>query len=113
MTVGRRRFFADLSVNIKILAAIGVAVLVAITVGIVGLLALSSASASAQVISFNNVASIKAVGDIQSSTSQARLDLANHAISTDTATMDKYQLSALTPKYKPPLPPRKPALRPA
>jgi methyl-accepting chemotaxis protein len=87
---GRRHFFADLSVNIKILVAIGVAAVVALVVGLVGLSALGKASSSAGLIYSSNVASVKAVGEVGAAVTQARLDLANHAISQDAATMAKY-----------------------
>jgi methyl-accepting chemotaxis protein len=89
--VQARRFFADLSVNVKILTAVSIAVLVAIIVGTVGLRALSTASGSAQLIYFSNVASIKAVSDVKSAMAQTRVDIANHAISTDNATRAKYE----------------------
>jgi methyl-accepting chemotaxis protein len=85
-----RRFFADLKVNVKILTAISLAVLVAITVGVVGLAALSAASASAQAIYSSNT-SVKAVGDVEASMKQARIDVANQAISLDAATTAKYE----------------------
>ena len=89
--VQTRHFFADLKVNVKILTAVSIAVLVAIIVGIVGLRSLSSASAAAQQISSSNVASIRAVGDINAAMTRARMDVANQAISTDNPTMDKYE----------------------
>jgi methyl-accepting chemotaxis protein len=73
-----RRSFADWSVNVKIVAAIGVAVLIAVVVGIVALRALSAASTSAQLIYTSNLASVKAVGEIKSAMATVRLDLANH-----------------------------------
>ncbi len=85
-----RRSFADLGVNIKIVTAIGVAILVAVAVGLLALQALSSASASAQRIYSSNVASVKALGDLDAAMAQTSLDLANHAISQDEATMAKY-----------------------
>ncbi|MGX6600990.1 MCP four helix bundle domain-containing protein [Micromonosporaceae bacterium Da 78-11] len=85
-----RRTFADLSVNIKILAAVSIAVLAAVVVGIVGLRALSAASASADLIYSSNVASIKAVGQIEMTVRQARLDAANQALSQDAAGVTKY-----------------------
>jgi methyl-accepting chemotaxis protein len=90
--VQARHFFADLKVNIKILTAVSIAVLVAITVGIVGLMALSTSSDSAQHIYSSNT-SVKAMGDIKAAMAQARVDLANHAISTDAATAAKYEQS--------------------
>jgi methyl-accepting chemotaxis protein len=89
--VQARRSFADLKVNVKILTAVSTAVLVAIIVGIVGLRALSTASGSAQVISSSNVASIKAVGDIKAAMAQARVDVANQAISLDAATTARFE----------------------
>ena len=86
----KRHFFADLSVNAKILTGITIAVLVAIAVGITGLRALSGASASAQHIYRENVAGVQAVGAINAAMLQARVDLANHAISTEAATLTKY-----------------------
>jgi methyl-accepting chemotaxis protein len=87
---GLRRFLADLSVNSKILTTIGIAVLVGIIVGLVGLRALSVASGSAQSIYSSNT-SVKAVGDITAAMTQARVDLANQAISLDAATTLKYE----------------------
>jgi methyl-accepting chemotaxis protein len=86
----KRRFFADLSVNTKILTGITVAVLVSVALGITGLLALSSTSASAQQIYVRNVANVGAVGDIKAAMTQARVDLANQAVSTDAAARAKY-----------------------
>jgi methyl-accepting chemotaxis protein len=82
--------FADLGVNTKILTAITVAVLVALAVGIAGLSALSAASASAQQIYASNVKNVAAVGVIKSTMLQARVDVANHVISTKDATRTKY-----------------------
>jgi len=92
----KRSFFADLSVNTKILAAITVAVLVAIAVGITGLYALSGANASAQHIYQENVAGVEEVGTITTTIVQARVDLANHAISTEATTRAKYAESFAT-----------------
>jgi methyl-accepting chemotaxis protein len=87
---GRRQGFADLSVKIKILAAIGVAVAATLMVGFVGLKALSSASSSAQLIYNSNVTSIKAVGLIDTAIRQARLDMVNQALSIDEASTAKF-----------------------
>ena len=83
--------FADLGVNVKIQAAVGVAVVLAVVVGAVGLVALSQASSAAQGIYRSNVASIGAIGDIRAAMTSTRLDLANQAISQDTATVTKYE----------------------
>jgi methyl-accepting chemotaxis protein len=89
----RRNGFADLSVKTKILVAAGVGVVAAIVVGFVGLNALGSASNSAQLIYNSNVASIKAVAQIDAAIRQARIDVANQAISQDPATNAKFAKS--------------------
>jgi methyl-accepting chemotaxis protein len=87
---GRRRSFADLSVNVKIIAAVVAAALVALTVGLLGLSALAGASDSAQHIYTSNVASIKAVGQVKAVVLQARVDTANQALSVDDASTKKF-----------------------
>jgi methyl-accepting chemotaxis protein len=89
-TSGRRRSFADLSVNVKIIAAVAAAALVALTVGLIGLSALAGASDSAQHIYTTNVASIKAVGQVKAVVLQARVDTANQALSVDAASTKKF-----------------------
>jgi methyl-accepting chemotaxis protein len=86
----RRPSFADLSVSVKVLAAVGTAALVALTIGILGLLSLRDASNSAQLIYRSNVASIKAVGQLRAVVLQARVDTANQALSVDAPTTKKY-----------------------
>src|SRR3954468_2496511 len=78
--------FADLSVNIKIISAIALAVVVAVVVGIVGLAGLSSAKKSADGIADDNVPSVNSVGLIDAVVAQGQMDLANAALSVDAAT---------------------------
>ncbi|WP_250008617.1 methyl-accepting chemotaxis protein [Actinoplanes sp. M2I2] len=85
-----RRSFDDLGVSVKVLAAVSAAALVALVVGIMGLVALGNASDSAQVIYTSNVSGVKAVGQIRSEVSETRLDTAFHAISRTDAQMQKY-----------------------
>jgi len=85
-----RRSFADLGVNVKVLAAVSVAALVALLVGINGIRSLSEASTIAQHIYHDNLSSVKAVGDIQTAVTQARTDLANQALSPDAASIAKF-----------------------
>ncbi|MCO8274240.1 methyl-accepting chemotaxis protein [Actinoplanes sp. TRM 88003] len=85
-----RRSFDDLGVSVKVLSAVAVAALVALIVGIMGLIALQNASASAQLIYESNVSSIKAVGQIRSEVSEVRLDTANQALSTSDAAVQKF-----------------------
>ena len=86
----RRFSFADLSVNAKILAAVGIAALVALVVGVAGLVSLGKASSSAQLIYNSNVASIEAAGQIKAAVTQARVDLANQALSVNAASLKKF-----------------------
>jgi methyl-accepting chemotaxis protein len=84
----RGRFsLADLPVSTKILAAVAVAGIVALAVGLTGLVALSRSSSSAQRIYSGNVESVSALGDLRAAMLQARLDLTLHFIVQDTATM--------------------------
>jgi methyl-accepting chemotaxis protein len=89
-TRNRRPSFADLSVSVKVLAAVATAALVALIVGIHGLTSLSEASRSAQLIYRGNVTSIKAVGQLRGVVLQARVDTANQALSVDAASTKKF-----------------------
>jgi methyl-accepting chemotaxis protein len=86
----RRRSFADLSVNLKILGAVAIGVLVAVAIGLIGLRALSSVSATAQHIYHGNVTSIEAVGAVDAAMTQVRLDVANQAVSADREDTARY-----------------------
>ena len=82
----RGRFsFADLRVNTKILVAVAVAGVVALAVGVTGLVALSRASSSAQKIYSGNLASVAALGDVRADMLQARLDATSHFVAPDKA----------------------------
>jgi len=85
-----RRTLADLSVNVKILAAVAIAGLVALLIGVLGLSALGDASGSAQRIYRSNLASVKAIGVLDKTVVQARLDTAFQLISQDAAGIQKY-----------------------
>ena len=89
-TQARRSVFADLSVNVKILAAVGLAAMVALVVGVTGLLALSRASSSADLIYSSNVTSINDVGQIKAVVAQAQVHVANQALSPDAASVTKF-----------------------
>ncbi|MBM2616047.1 methyl-accepting chemotaxis protein [Actinoplanes sp. LDG1-06] len=89
-TAGGRRTFDDLSVKVKVLAAVGAAALVALVVGIMGLSSLNKASAAAQQIYVSNVAGVKAIGEIRTSISSTRNDLAQQALSIDAAGTQKF-----------------------
>lgn len=64
---------------------------VALLVGIMGLKSLGTASDSAQEIYTDNVASMRAVGQIRAMITEARLDAANQALSTDAASVEKFE----------------------
>src|SRR4051812_49749865 len=83
--------WADLSVRVKIIAAVLVAALVALLVGVLGLSALSDASRSAQQIYSSNVASVSAIGSLNAAIRQTRLDTASQALSQDAPTITKYE----------------------
>ena len=86
----RRAPFGDLSVSVKVIAAVVTAAVVALIVGVVGLVSLAKTSNSAQLIYRSNVASIRAVGQLKSVVTQARVDLANQALSADDASTKKF-----------------------
>jgi methyl-accepting chemotaxis protein len=81
---------ADLSVRTKVIAAVLVAALVALIVGVAGLISLSAASDSAQNIYRSNVSSIRAVGSLKAVVAQARVDVSNQALSTTAAAGKKF-----------------------
>jgi methyl-accepting chemotaxis protein len=86
----RRASFADLSVNVKVLLAVTTAAVVALAVGLTGLVSLSKASDSAQLIYKSNVASVKSVGQIRYWATQTRSDAANQALSPTAATTQQF-----------------------
>ncbi|MFI1988541.1 methyl-accepting chemotaxis protein [Actinoplanes sp. NPDC020271] len=86
-----KRFWADLSVNIKVMTAIAVAAVVALVIGVMGLRSLGEASASANRIYEDNVTSSVALGEAQNAMTQSRLDLTNQAVYTDAASEMKYE----------------------
>ncbi len=82
---------AVLGVRGKILVTASIGLLVAVVVGIVGLVSLARASDSANRIYTSNVASVSVLGDVRAAVAQARVDAAQHAISQDVATMAKFE----------------------
>ncbi|WP_308201171.1 Tar ligand binding domain-containing protein [Paractinoplanes maris] len=87
----RSRFaLADLPVSTKVLASVSVAGLVAVVVGLSGLLALSSATKATERL-YGNVDATGAVGELNAAMLQSRLTLGNHAVSRDQATKAKYE----------------------
>ncbi|MET0415195.1 MAG: methyl-accepting chemotaxis protein, partial [Actinoplanes sp.] len=74
----------------KVLAAVAAAALVALAVGIIGLVSLGGASDSAQLIYTSNVSGVKMVGQLRVVVAQARVDTANQALSVDDALSQKF-----------------------
>ncbi|WP_030443390.1 methyl-accepting chemotaxis protein [Actinoplanes subtropicus] len=96
-TAARQGFsITDLPVNVKILAAVGIAGMVALVVGISGLTALGSASSSAQRIYARNVGNVAAVGSIKAAFLQVRVDVTLHAATTDPAAKAKIKATFAT-----------------
>ncbi|GAA3260253.1 methyl-accepting chemotaxis protein [Dactylosporangium siamense] len=86
----------DLSVNVRIVAAVLVAVLVALVNGVLAVSALGDASKAAQQIYTSNVMSTSAVGKIRATATLARVDLANHAAAVGNPTAQAQFVKAFT-----------------
>jgi methyl-accepting chemotaxis protein len=82
---------SNLSVNVKVLAAVGLAALVAIVVGVTGLIGLQKTSDAAELIARSNVASIKALGQLRAAAAQTQADLANQALAPDPNVAQGYE----------------------
>jgi methyl-accepting chemotaxis protein len=104
----RRRSFADLSVNVKILIAVCIAVAVGILVGVLSLNALSRASDSAQVLYRSNVASLTAIGQVDATLSEGRLAIANHSINSRRASSSPWAIPTRSRSGRPSATPRSP-----
>ena len=87
---GIRSVVRDLSVRTKILLTVALAGVVALIIGISGIIAVNQSSASADDL-YGNVDATGAVGELEAAMLQARLNLANHAISQDKSSMDEYE----------------------
>jgi methyl-accepting chemotaxis protein len=90
-----RRRLGALSVNVKIISALTVALLVAVVVGVMGLRALSDTNQGTQKLYTSNVASVTAIGQLRTALFMTRNDVAQQAISQDAAHMAEYR-SAVT-----------------
>ncbi|WP_203880392.1 MCP four helix bundle domain-containing protein, partial [Planobispora takensis] len=81
----KRSVLRDLGIRTKILASIIVAVLAAGMIGALGITALSSSNDNAQAMYATNFAGLDEAANLRRLFIQLRLDVANHAISTDPA----------------------------
>jgi methyl-accepting chemotaxis protein len=86
---GPARRWADRSVKVKVLVAVGVAAVVACTIGVVGLRALDSAAQTSQDIYDNNVTSVVAVGLMIDDVQQMRIASRNAILAADPAATTK------------------------
>ncbi|SDN82548.1 methyl-accepting chemotaxis protein [Klenkia soli] len=77
------RWWGDRSVTVKVLAAVGVASLVAGTIGVLGLRALDSAADTSQSIYENNVTSVVAIGAMIDDVQQLRVASRNAILAAD------------------------------
>ncbi|GAA4622118.1 methyl-accepting chemotaxis protein [Cellulomonas oligotrophica] len=88
---GRTRRFrvADVSVNVKILTAVGVAAVVALVVGLLGLSGLADSSASTRAMYDTSLAAVRTAEELDGAMTKLRLAVANQALSQDQAGIDK------------------------
>ncbi|NHC46709.1 methyl-accepting chemotaxis protein [Motilibacter aurantiacus] len=93
--VGSRGGWArGLSVRTKILAAVTVAVLAGCVVGTLGIRGLAATNTEAQALYTENFAGLDQAAKMRRLMVQERLDVVNHGISFDQATMDTYEAAA-------------------
>jgi methyl-accepting chemotaxis protein len=82
---------ADLGVNVKILSAVTIAAVVALLVGVLGLLGLSRSNTAADDLYTNGFTGLQDVSDMRAATIQMRTDVASQALSQTDALMDQYE----------------------
>ncbi|SDZ47116.1 methyl-accepting chemotaxis protein [Micromonospora pattaloongensis] len=86
----RRRPFADLSVSVKILSAVGLGAFVAIVVAATGMVGLGRTSATADLISKRSVAAVASVGQLRTAVAQADATIANSALAPSDAASEYF-----------------------
>ncbi|MGN6688329.1 MAG: MCP four helix bundle domain-containing protein, partial [Actinomycetales bacterium] len=82
--------FGNAKVSAKILAAVIIAAVAALVVGVLGISALGQVSTKAQDIYAQGLQPLKALEELKQAALQTRLDLLNHAVSSDASHMAKY-----------------------
>ncbi|NAZ81693.1 HAMP domain-containing protein [Kineococcus sp. R8] len=87
----RRRSFRDLGVQSKILAAIVLAAVVSVTVGVVGIQALGASDRAAASMYSDSFVGLDQASKLRRLTIQMRLDVANHAIANSPERMATYE----------------------
>src|SRR4051812_38345535 len=85
-----RALLLDRGVNAKIVTAVAIAALVAGAVGIMGIRALGATNTATVAMYEQNFQSLDQAAKMRRLFYQLRLDVANHAISADRASKDKY-----------------------
>ncbi len=88
---GARARLDGLSVNVKIVSALVVALLVAVIVGVTGIRALQSTNTATQNLYRENIAGVAAIGLVRGAIFTTRVDAANQVISTDDEHRTKYE----------------------
>jgi methyl-accepting chemotaxis protein len=84
-TRASRRGLRDLSVRVKITAAVLTALVVAVLVGVLGIASLAKTNRAAEHLYASNMASLSAIAGAEAAAVQTRLDVVIHAVSTDAA----------------------------
>lgn len=85
------RRFTDLNVGPKIFIAVAAVAVVAVGIGVLSISRLGSVQQRAAVISDSNMVSVRTLGDLRAATLQSRVDLTNHALSSDPKVMASYE----------------------
>ena len=85
------RRLGALSVNVKIICALVVALLVAVVVGLLGLHSLSQTNAGTQKMYHSNITSVTQIGLLRTAVFMTRNDSAQHLISRDAAHTAKFR----------------------
>src|SRR5689334_18244671 len=106
----RRLRFVDLPLQVKILSAVVLTLVVAVGVGLLGLVKLSGTADEVQTMYRGQVKPLGVLAGARSMALQGRIDILVHAISVDSAAMDKVEasmkeheaaLAALVSEYRP------------
>src|SRR4051794_27601721 len=87
-SAGPARWFRDLGVRPKVLAAVGLNAMVAIAVGVMGLSSLSSSADQADTLYSSNVMGVSALDDIRGDVADIRLQGRSAVLAPDEAAKD-------------------------
>ncbi|GGN18652.1 chemotaxis protein [Actinoplanes campanulatus] len=87
----RRRSFNDLSVNVKIVSAVAVSSLVALTVSVLGWQGLGETNGYADKLYSSNVTNVSALSELKTAFYKTQVDMTSHATSQDKASKAEYR----------------------